>query len=103
MARIADKGRSCYFPLLILKRGGASAPGWFHSAPAKAGVFAVLRDEELFRQVRLEWGAVTWPGELDLVTDAMYGEIKQHRELQVLLPVLPWRLDQAGHCFFYTK
>jgi hypothetical protein len=47
---------------------------------SKAGVFTVLRDEELFRQVRLEWGAVTWPGELDLAPDAMYDEIKQHGE-----------------------
>ena len=44
---------------------------------ANAGVFAALRDEMLFRQVRLELGAVTWPGELDLAPDAMYAAIKQ--------------------------
>jgi hypothetical protein len=42
-----------------------------------AGVFATLRDEMLFRQVRLELGAVTWPGELDLAPDAMYAAIRQ--------------------------
>jgi hypothetical protein len=43
-----------------------------------AGVFAALRDERLFRQVRVELGAVTWPGDLDLAPDAMYREIKEH-------------------------
>ncbi|MBA2592904.1 MAG: DUF2442 domain-containing protein [Gammaproteobacteria bacterium] len=45
-----------------------------------AGVFAALRDEMLFRQVRLECGAVTWPGDLDLAPDAMYEAIKVHGE-----------------------
>ena len=60
------------------------AEGEVNMAPmvhsSKAGVFAALRDETLFRQVRLEWGAVTWPDELDLAPDAMYDEIKQHGE-----------------------
>jgi hypothetical protein len=43
-----------------------------------AGVFAALRDEELFRQVRVSLGAVTWPGELDLAPDAMHREIKEY-------------------------
>ena len=43
-----------------------------------AGVFAALRDESLFRQVFLEYGAVTWPGEIDLAPDAMYHEIKEN-------------------------
>ena len=43
-----------------------------------AGVFAALRDEKLFRQVRVILGAVTWPGELDLAPDAMHREIKEH-------------------------
>lgn len=43
-----------------------------------AGVFAVLRAEEVFRQVYLESGAVTWPGEIDLAPDAMYEEIKKN-------------------------
>jgi hypothetical protein len=43
-----------------------------------AGVFAVLRDEKLFRQARVAVGAVTWPGELDLAPDAMHREIKEH-------------------------
>lgn len=41
-----------------------------------AGVFASLADPDLFRQVRLEYGAVTWPNEVDLAPDAMYRAIK---------------------------
>jgi hypothetical protein len=44
-----------------------------------AGVFAALRDEKVFRQVRVIVGAVTWPGKLDLAPDAMHREIKEHR------------------------
>jgi hypothetical protein len=44
----------------------------------EAGVFASLRDVNLFSLARLELGAVTWPGEIDLAPDAMYREIKQH-------------------------
>ena len=43
----------------------------------KAGVFAALSDPMLFDQVRVELGAVTWPGELDLAPDAMHAEIKK--------------------------
>lgn len=44
------------------------------------GVFEVLKDPIFFRQVRVESGAVTWPGELDLAPDAMHDEIKAHGE-----------------------
>jgi hypothetical protein len=44
----------------------------------KAGVFAKLRDITLFNKVRIELGAATWPGEIDLAPDAMYDEIKQN-------------------------
>jgi Protein of unknown function (DUF2442) len=43
-----------------------------------AGVFAALRDEEIFRQVTVSLGAVTWPGNLDLAPEAMHREIKKH-------------------------
>ena len=42
-----------------------------------AGVFAALRDETFFRQARLNLGAVTWPGDLDLAPDAMHRAIKE--------------------------
>lgn len=43
-----------------------------------AGVFAVLADPARFQQVGLEYGAVTWPGELDLAPDAMHTAIQEH-------------------------
>jgi hypothetical protein len=39
-------------------------------------VFACLRDPDVFAQVGIDHGAVTWPGEIDLAPDAMYDEIK---------------------------
>jgi hypothetical protein len=47
---------------------------------ADAGVFAALRDPARFAQVYLEFGAVSWPGEVDLAPDAMYAAIKEHGE-----------------------
>ena len=46
----------------------------------KAGVFAALADPSLFAKARLDLGAVTWPGELDLAPDAMHTAIQEHKE-----------------------
>lgn len=43
----------------------------------QAGVFAVLRDPTLFAKVYIDYGAVSWPGDLDLAPDAMYDEVKE--------------------------
>jgi len=43
-----------------------------------AGVFAPLADPSLFAQVRLDYGAVSWPGDLDFAPDAMYAAIQEH-------------------------
>jgi hypothetical protein len=40
------------------------------------GVFAVLKDPNLFAQVHCKQGFVEWPGEIDIAPDAMYDEIK---------------------------
>jgi hypothetical protein len=45
-----------------------------------SGVFEALKKPEIFRQARIEEGAVTWPGEIDLAPDAMYREIKRAGE-----------------------
>lgn len=45
-------------------------------AGESAGVFASLRDPDVFAQVGIDHGAVTWPGDIDLAPDAMYDEIK---------------------------
>ncbi|MCL2660544.1 MAG: DUF2442 domain-containing protein [Acidobacteriaceae bacterium] len=46
----------------------------------RAGVFAALADPAFFAQVRIDYGAVTWPGELDLAPDAMHSAIQEHGE-----------------------
>jgi hypothetical protein len=43
-----------------------------------SGMFRDLRDPQRFAEVYLEFGAVTWPGGIDLAPDAMYDEIKAH-------------------------
>jgi len=50
--------------------------GLVHSP--RAGVFAALADPALFAQVTLEYGAVSWPGDVDLAPDAMHSEIQKH-------------------------
>lgn len=40
-----------------------------------AGVFAALADPAVFAQVSIEYGAVTWPGEIDLAPDSMHAAI----------------------------
>jgi hypothetical protein len=44
----------------------------------RAGVFAGLADPRQFAKVRVELGAVSWPGDLDLTPDAMHEAIQQH-------------------------
>jgi hypothetical protein len=44
----------------------------------KAGVFAELKDIGTLNQVYLEYGAVTWPGGIDLAPDAMHNEIQRN-------------------------
>ena len=48
-----------------------------------AGVFASLRAPAVFEQARLEYGAVTWPGEIDLAPDAMHEAIWQSGECKL--------------------
>ncbi|MCL2829363.1 MAG: DUF2442 domain-containing protein [Betaproteobacteria bacterium] len=43
----------------------------------EAGVFSALADPDFFAQARIEYGAVTWPGNVDLAPDAMYAEIRK--------------------------
>ncbi|MHB8302463.1 MAG: DUF2442 domain-containing protein [Acidobacteriaceae bacterium] len=59
-------------------RGVVDMSGLVHSP--KAGVFAALADPHIFAQVKLEHGAVTWPGEVDLAPDAMHTAIQKHGE-----------------------
>jgi hypothetical protein len=42
-----------------------------------AGVFSVLANTARFAEARVEFGAVTWPGGLDLAPDAMYAALRE--------------------------
>lgn len=44
----------------------------------RAGVFAALKDKKLFNQAHLEYGVLTWPGEIDLAPDAMHDAVKKN-------------------------
>jgi hypothetical protein len=39
------------------------------------GALAPLQDERFFEQVFIDYGALAWPGEIDLAPDAMYAEV----------------------------
>lgn len=39
------------------------------------GALAPLRDERFFGRVFIDYGAVAWPGEIDLAPDAMYAQV----------------------------
>lgn len=58
--------------------GTVDLSGMVHSP--KAGVFAALADLAFFAQIRLKYGAVTWPGGLDLAPDAMHAAIQAYGE-----------------------
>ena len=44
------------------------------------GALAPLLDVQFFERVFIDSGAVAWPGEIDLAPDAMYEQVRQHRE-----------------------
>ena len=68
-------------PLLFAVRFEDGTQGNVRFEPSHlTGVFEALQSPEVFRQVRVESGAVTWPGEIDLAPDAMYHEIKRTGE-----------------------
>jgi hypothetical protein len=43
------------------------------------GVLEPLRDVQFFNQVYIDYGAVAWPGEIDLAPDAMHQKIAKER------------------------
>ena len=59
-------------------QGTVAMSGLVHSS--SAGSFAALRDESIFLQVALNYGAVCWPGEIDLAPDAMHEAIRRDGE-----------------------
>lgn len=68
-------------PLALLVKFADGTAGKVQFEPSHlTGVFEALKDPIVFRQARIDEGAVTWPGDLDLAPDAMYDEIKAHGE-----------------------
>ncbi len=68
-------------PMALLVRFADGTAGQVRFEPSHlTGVFEVLKNPSVFAQARVESGAVTWPGDLDLAPDAMYAEIKSHGE-----------------------
>ena len=68
-------------PMALQVRFADGTAGQVRFEPSHlTGVFAALKDPALFAQARIEAGAVTRPGDLDLAPDAMYAEIKSHGE-----------------------
>ena len=44
------------------------------------GVFTSLQNPEFFNRVRINGGAVSWPGDIDLAPDAMHESIRKSGE-----------------------
>jgi hypothetical protein len=44
------------------------------------GALAPLRDAQFFERVFIDYGAVAWPGEIDLAPDAMYALVVGQRD-----------------------
>ncbi len=52
------------------------------------GVFASLRDPDVFAQVRLDpdWGTVCWPGDLDLAPEPLYERVTGRNPVEASAP-----------------
>ena len=48
------------------------------------GVLAPLRDARFFEQVFIDYGAVAWPGDIDLAPDAMYEDVARQSRAQAV-------------------
>ena len=59
-------------------RGEVDLRALLERSEVAAGVFAKLRDPEVFARARVVLGAVEWPGGPDLAPDAMYDAIREH-------------------------
>jgi hypothetical protein len=45
------------------------------------GALVPLLDKQFFEQVFVDYGAVAWPGEIDLAPDAMYAEVASQSQV----------------------
>jgi Protein of unknown function (DUF2442) len=44
------------------------------------GVLTPLRDIQFFERVYIDYGAVSWPGDIDLAPDAMYAQVASNHD-----------------------
>lgn len=49
----------------------------------RAGIYAALKDEQLFSQVRIELGAITWPNGADMDPEWIHEELTLNNVWQV--------------------
>lgn len=57
--------------------------GRVHLKPEElTGALVPLRDAQFFERVYIDYGAVAWPGEIDLAPDAMYARVTSERQEQ---------------------
>ncbi len=58
---------------VVFKNG---AHGIFDCTPyLEEGVFRQLQDEQVFRSVRVDYGTLVWPGEIDIAPDTIEAEL----------------------------
>lgn len=50
------------------------------------GALAPLLDPQFFNRVYIDYGAVAWPGDIDLAPDAMYARLAGERQPAVETP-----------------
>ena len=50
---------------------------------ADAGIFAALKDDQLFQQASIELGAITWPNDADLDPVWVHEEISKNKTWSV--------------------
>jgi hypothetical protein len=55
--------------------------GRAHMLPEElTGALAALLDQQFFEQIFIDYGAVAWPGEIDLAPDAIYADVTARRD-----------------------
>lgn len=68
-------------PLALAIRFSDGTEGTVRFEPSHlSGVFESLKNPEVFRQAKIDFGTVTWPGKIDLAPDTMYREIRRNGE-----------------------
>jgi hypothetical protein len=51
--------------------------GLFNMAPyLNEGIFQQLKDEHFFHSVRVEYGTLVWPGDIDIAPDTVESELQ---------------------------